>query len=81
MSPEVQKRGKSDLMKSTDALQNRVKTTVMILPFKFARAVADPRGRPLYGPNFSQFHAVFFGKFGKILCWRPLLRGTLDPPL
>ena len=26
--------------------------------------------------NFMQF----FGKFGKIVCWRPLLRGILGPP-
>ena len=60
MSPEVQNRDKSGLIRSTDALRNRVKTTVMILPFKFARAVADLRRGPLYGPNFSQFHAVFW---------------------
>ena len=39
------------------------------------------------GQKFSQFHAVFFGNFDKIACWRPpegclsLLQGILDPPL
>ena len=42
---------------------------------------------PPNGLTFSQFHAVFFGKVGKVICWRPpegcrpLLRGILDPPL
>ena len=49
--------------------------------------VADPGGAPPYGPKFSQFHAVFQKKIGKIVCWhllegwRHLLQGILDPPL
>ena len=43
-------------------------------------AVHQARGPP-HEPNFSQFHAVFFGNFGKIVCWYPLLPGILNPPL
>ena len=50
-----------------------------------ARCVHSLRGRPDTCPpptaqnvlNFMQF----FGKFDKIICWRPLLHGILDPPL
>ena len=31
-------------------------------------------------PIISSISCIF-GKFGKIVCWRPLLRGILDPPL
>ena len=34
-------------------------------------AVADLKRHPRYHANFSQCHAVFFGKLGKIVCWRP----------
>ena len=43
-------------------------------------SVQCPPPPPPRGPKFSQFHAVF-AKFGKIICWRPLLREILDPPL
>ena len=51
------------------------------LLYTWTTPVADLRGASLQGPKVSQFHAVFFGKFGKIVGWRPLLRGILDPPL
>ena len=55
--------------------------------FTIRIAVADLRGRPPpTDQNFLDF-MQFFGKFDKIVCWRPLegwaplLRGILDPPL
>ena len=39
-----------------------------------------PLTAPPYGPNFYHFHAVFLGKFGKIVCWHPLARGLAPPP-
>ena len=63
-----------------------------MLPVKFysvllSNPVADPRGAPPTAKNFLNF-MQFFGKFGKIICWRPhprglvpLLQGILDPPL
>ena len=54
-------------------------------------AVADlregMRDARLPGSKFFQFHALFWGKFGKILCWHPPegwlshLGEILDPPL
>ena len=47
---------------------------------------AHPPSPPPLESKFFQFHAVL-GKFGKIVCWRPLkgwylhLDGILDPPL
>ena len=41
--------------------------------------VADLRGcegRMPLGSHFFQFHVVFLGKFGKIVCWRPQGVGT-----
>ena len=40
-------------------------------------AVADLRGSPLRPKMFMHL----FWKFGKIACWRPILREILDPPL
>ena len=47
--------------------------------------VADLRGArgtrtPPRGPNSFNF-MQFLGKFGKFVCWRPLLGEILDPPL
>ena len=50
-------------------------------------AVADLGGARRVRPNFSQFHAVFHKIWQNHMlappleCWRPLLRGILDPPL
>ena len=41
-------------------------------------SVADPREASPCGPQFYQFHAVFFN-FGKIVCWRPLLPWRVTP--
>ena len=38
------------------------------------------RAIPPWGPNSFNF-MQFLGKFGKIVCWRPLLGEILDPPL
>ena len=34
-----------------------------------------------YRPKFFLICMQFLGKYGKFVCWRPLLRGILDPPL
>ena len=48
---------------------------------KYQEAVADLGGAPPpTAQNFLNF-MQFSAKFGKIICWRPLLRGILDPPL
>ena len=49
-------------------MKNRVsvaQTTAECKPATYTSTVADPPG-----PKCSQFH-VFFGTFGKIVCWRP----------
>ena len=65
-----------------------IRLTIEYLLLVLLDAVADLRGggaRSRRSPlptaqNFLNF-MYFFEKFGKIICWRPLLWGILDPPL
>ena len=50
--------------------------STLLLKKNRKRAVADLRGRQHF-----LYSMQFLGKFGKIVCWRPLLRGILDLPL
>ena len=44
-------------------------------------SVADQRGAPPLRPEIFAISCSFFEIVGKIVGWRPLLRGGLDPPL
>ena len=44
------------------------------------QAVADPKGAPPTAQNVLNF-MQFFGKFGKIVCWRPSPGGLAPPPV
>ena len=42
--------------------------------------ILDARPSPPWWPKFFQFHAVFLGNFGKIICWRSPPRELAPPP-